>query len=50
MLDLAPWGLWCRAPTPTQGYAAHRPGLNYLSPYGLQIAHARREVANVEMV
>ncbi len=30
--------------------AALRPGLNYLSPYGLQSAHARREVAIIEMV
>ncbi len=50
VFDLAPSGLWCPAPTPTQGYVALRPGLNYLRPYGLQSAHARREVANVEMV
>ncbi len=48
--DLAPSGLWCPAPTPTQGGAALRPGLNYLSPCGLQSADARREMADVEMV
>ncbi len=41
VVDLAPSGLWCGAPTPTQGFAALRPGLNYPSPYGLQSAHAR---------
>ncbi len=48
-VDLAPSGLLCRAPMPTQGCAALRPGLNYLSPYGLQSAEVRREVANVEI-
>ncbi len=45
VIDLALSGLSCRAPTPTQGFAALRPGLTYLSPYGLQSAQARREVA-----
>ncbi len=43
VVDLAPWGLWCRVPTPTQGFAALRPGLNYPSPYGLQSAHAHMQ-------
>ncbi len=43
VVDLAPTGLWCRVATLTQGFAALRPGLNYLSPYGLQSAHARRK-------